>query len=204
MRTLLLSLFSALLLFSIDPAHATVKVGDKAPEFTLPGADGKSHSLSDYKGKIVVLEWNNPGCPYVHKFYDSGAMQKEQAKQKAKGVAWLSINSSAKDKQGYLEGAKQASAYIAEQKAMPDAYLLDHDGKVGKLYGATNTPHMFVIDKNGAIAYQGAPDSIPSADKEDIAKADNYIDAAVNSLIAGKEVATKVTKSYGCGVKYAD
>lgn len=202
MRKFLIPVLSAFALFA-GAASANVKVGDVAPAFTLKGADGKEHSLSDFKGNIVVLEWSNPNCPYVKKFYEGGDMQAEQAKQKSKGVAWLTINSSAEGKEGYLTD-KDAATLVADKKINSDAYLLDADGKVGKTYGATNTPHMFIVDKEGKIAYQGAPDSIPSADKADIAKSENYVNAAVDSLIAGKDVATKVTKAYGCGVKYAD
>src|SRR3712207_683593 len=137
---------AAAVLLGCQPAMAAPPVGSQAPAFQLPDASGKAVSLGQFKGKVVVLEWNNPGCPYVKKHYESGNMQKAQAAAKRDGVVWLTINSSAAGKQGHMNGA-QAKAFVAAQKAQPSAYLLDHQGTVGKSYGAVTTPHMYIIDK---------------------------------------------------------
>ncbi|MDE1153182.1 MAG: thioredoxin family protein [Micavibrio sp.] len=185
------------------PAHADPLTGEAAPAFTLPAADGGTASLADYKGKLVVLEWHNKGCPFVHKQYDSGNMQALQKEYTAKDVIWLTINSSAEGKQGY-ETAAEALATAKDDDAAPTHVLLDADGKVGKLYGAKTTPSMFVIDKDGKLAYAGAIDDKPSTDVDDVKTAKNYVRAALDALAAGKPVETASTKSYGCGVKYAD
>lgn len=188
--------FFAALTFSANAAYAAA-----APDFTAQSADGKTVNLSDYKGKIVVLEWNNPECPFVKKFYNSGAMQKLQKAATAKGVIWLSINSSAEGNQGHAD-AESAKAYIAEHKASPTAYLLDGDGKIGHAYGAKTTPHMFVIDKEGNLAYSGAIDDKASVNPDDIKGAKNYVTAAIDALTAGKTPDVATTQSYGCAVKY--
>jgi len=176
--------------------------GQSAPAFSLPGSDAKPHALADYKGKIVVLEWTNPGCPFVKKWYGSGAMQKLQKEAVAKGVVWLRIISSAPGKQG-AQTAPEAAAYEKEQQVGATATLLDPEGEVGRLYGAKTTPHLFVIDARGQLAYAGAIDSKPSVDPADIAGAKNYVTAALAELAAGKPVSTPSTQSYGCSVKYA-
>lgn len=191
---LLLVLFAA-------PALAKVSVGQPAPDFTLTDSNGKSHSLSEYKGKVVVLEWNNPECPFVGKHYGSGNMQKQQAAATADGVIWLTINSSATGKQGDITGA-EANAYVAKVGGRQTAYLLDPSGQVGHLYGARTTPHMYVIDKSGALRYMGGIDSIKSTDKDDIAKATQYVPQALRELAAGKPVSMPTAEPYGCGVKY--
>ena len=178
-------------------------MGSAAPDFSLTDATGKSHELSEYKGKYVVLEWTNPGCPFVRKHYDSGNMPKLQAEYTKKGVVWLSIDSSAQGEQGYLEGDDAKKAAGGEYKAASEL-LLDHDGKVGHLYGATNTPDMFIIDPEGKVVYEGAIDSIASADKDDIAKATNYVATGLDEAMAGKPVAKASSKPYGCSVKYKD
>ena len=178
-------------------------VGSAAPDFSLTDASGKTHSLDEYKGKYVVLEWTNPGCPFVKKHYDSGNMPKLQQEYTAKGVVWLSIDSSAPGTQGYLAGDDAKKAAESEYKAS-SALLLDHDGKVGHLYGATNTPDMFVIDPEGKLIYEGAIDSIASADQADISKATNYVATGLDEAMAGKPVVKAVSKPYGCGVKYKD
>ncbi|MDB5105182.1 MAG: Peroxiredoxin [Fibrobacteres bacterium] len=175
--------------------------GASAPDFTLPDAAGKNHSLSQYRGKWVVLEWVNYDCPFVKKHYGSGNMQKLQKASRDKGAVWLSINSSAPGKQGHFEGAELAKR-MAEGKAQPDAYLLDPDGKVGMEYKAKTTPTMFVINPEGKVVYAGAIDDKASTDQEDIATAKNYVQAALDAGMAGKTVETASTQSYGCGVKY--
>jgi peroxiredoxin len=182
----------------VQPAQ----VGQTAPNFSLTGGDGKKHSLSDYKGKYVVLEWTNPQCPFVHKFYDSGAMQNLQKEETAKGVVWLRINSSAAG----TEGSQTQEAVAAYEKANNVAStetLLDPSGKVGHLYGARNTPQMFVIDPKGDLIYAGGIDDKPSPDAADIPTAKNYVIAALEESMAGKPVSTPTAKPYGCSVKYA-
>ena len=186
-----------------SPAVAAPAVGSQAPNFRLPDANGKAVSLDQFKGKVVVLEWNNPGCPYVKKHYDSGNMQKTQAAAKKDGAIWLTINSGAPGKQGHMDGA-QAKAFVAAQKAQPTAYLLDTKGIVGKGYGAVTTPHMYVIDKAGKLVYVGGIDDKATADKADIAGARNYVLAALSELKAGNAVSVATSRPYGCSVKYAD
>jgi len=181
---------------------AEVKVGQPAPEFTAVDSTGKSHNLSDFKGKIVVLEWTNHECPFVRKHYESENMQKIQKMATDKGVVWLSVVSSAPGSEGHVDGAK-ADSLTKERNAAPTAVLLDPDGKLGRLYGARTTPHMFVIAEDGTLAYMGAIDSIPSADKADIAKAENYVTQALEQLMKGEAVTNATTQPYGCTVKYA-
>ena len=179
------------------------EVGQLAPDFTLTDTLGQAHALSAFKGKVVVLEWVNHGCPFVMKHYNSGNMQKTQKAAAADGVVWLSICSSASGKQGNLTPTDWIKT-TNEKGAMPTAVLLDADGRVGRLYHATNTPQLFVINAAGVIVYSGAIDSIPSTKPEDVAKAQNYVLAALADVKAGRPVAMPVTKPYGCSVKYAD
>jgi peroxiredoxin len=185
-------------------AHAAVqaKVGAAAPPFTAPATSGTSQSLADLRGKIVVLEWTNHDCPYVRKHYESGNMQALQREATGQGVVWLSIVSSAPGTQGHVT-PPQADELTATRKAAPTAVLLDPKGTVGKLYGATNTPHMYVIDKAGTLAYAGAIDDRPTTRRADIQGANNYVRAALQSMMAGEPVKTPVTRAYGCTVKYA-
>ncbi len=183
-----------------DSKSATI--GQPAPNFTLPGGDGKTHSLSDYKGKFVVLEWTNPNCPFVHKFYDGGAMQKTQAEETGKGVVWLRINSSGPNSPDHQTEA-DVVAYEKANKVASTATLLDPDGKVGHTYGARTTPHMFVIDSKGVLVYAGGIDNKPSHNAEDIATATNYVTAALDEAMAGKPVSKPTAMPYGCSVKYA-
>jgi len=183
------------------PAFADAVIGKPAPEFSAINASGETVKFSDYKGKYVVLEWTNPQCPFVKKFYNEGAMQMLQKRLTNKGIIWLSINSSAKGKEGNMDGAA-ATKYVSDMQAEPTQYLIDADGTVGKLYGAKTTPHMFVIDKAGVLQYAGALDSKPSADPADIADAHNYVMAATNALIEGKKIEVPSTQPYGCNVKY--
>lgn len=181
---------------------ASLRPGAHAPQFTLQGDQGKPVSLADFKGKLVVLEWFNEGCPFVVKHYESGNMQGLQKKYTDLGVVWLSIASSAKGKQGYLADADEAAKSKKEHKAHMSALLLDPKGEVGKAYGAKTTPNMVVIGKDGKVAYLGAIDDKPSTDPEDIPGARNHVAAALDELLAGKPVSLKKTKSYGCSVKY--
>jgi peroxiredoxin len=178
-----------------------VKVGSAAPDFTLKDVNGKTHNLADYKGKFVVLEWFNEGCPFVKKHYTSGNMQKLQKEYTGQDVVWLSISSSAEGEQGHMT-PQTAPKTIGDWKMDSTKVLLDHDGKVGKMYGAKTTPHMFVIDKEGKLIYQGAIDSKPSSNTADIEGAENYVKVALDNSMAGKPVATSSTKPYGCSVKY--
>jgi peroxiredoxin len=184
-------------------AHAAPEVGKAAPDYVFSDINGKEHSIKGFKGKTVVLEWTNPGCPFVKKFYNAGAMQALQANAVKEDVVWVAINSSAKGKEGNLT-VDEAKKYFKDHKVNASAYVLDESGAFGKLYGAKTTPHMFVIDKEGKLAYQGAIDSIKSADAADITKADNYVLEALADLKEGKAIKTTSTAPYGCGVKYAD
>ncbi len=200
MKTLLSSLLIAATIAA--PAIAQPQVGKPAPEFTATDSNGKSHKLSDFKGKTVVLEWTNPDCPFVQKHYTSGNMQALQADATKDGIVWLSINSGAPGKQGHMDGAG-ANRSVAATKARQTAYLLDANGQVGKLYSARTTPHMFVIDPKGTLAYMGGIDSNSSADPATIKTSTNYVKAALADLKAGKPVKTATSQPYGCSVKYA-
>ncbi len=173
----------------------------QAPGIKLSDENGKVHQLSDYRGKTVVLEWFNEGCPFVRKHYDSGSMQKLQKQYTDQGIVWLTISSSAKGKQGYFT-ADAAKASREKEKASMTAILLDSDGKVGKLYGAKTTPHLFIIGSKGEMLYQGAIDDQPSTETEDLAKAKNYVDQALQEILAHKGVSVSKTPPYGCSVKY--
>ncbi len=177
-------------------ARAGAKVGEAAPAFKLDDQSGQMHSLGDFDGKIVVLEWFNEGCPYVVKHYKNGDMNKLAEKYADKDVVWLAVNSTSGK-------SNETNKAIAEKWSIDRPILNDADGKVGKAYGATNTPHMFVIDKSGKIAYMGAIDDNDDADPGVIADSKNHVAAALDALLAGKEVETPQTKAYGCTVKYA-
>jgi peroxiredoxin len=181
--------------------HAAATVGQPAPAFSALDSAGKSRSLEEFKGKTVVLEWVNFDCPFVKKHYGSGNMQKLQKAYTGKGVVWLSINSSAAGKEGHLTAATAEQA-VRERGGAASALLLDATGQVGRLYGAKTTPHMFVIDARGTLAYAGAIDDTPSTDPADVAKAKNYLSAALDAVLAGKPVATASSQPYGCSVKY--
>lgn len=182
-------------------AQAVPSVGQEAPDFALRDATGKTVKLSDFRGKPVVLEWTNPGCPYVRKHYDSGNMAATQQDATSRGAVWLSINSTEKDSGDYLEPARLA-AWQKERKVQPTATLMDEEGTAGRAYGARTTPHMYIVDAKGRLAYVGGIDSIPSADPADIPKATNHVKQAVADLVAGRPVATAVTRPYGCSIKY--
>lgn len=191
----------AALIFSAQLAVAAPETGKPAPDFTAKDVLEQEVKLSALKGKLVVLEWTNPGCPFVKKFYSGGDMQKLQAEYTEKGIVWIRINSSAEGKEGH-QTAKDAIALAKEQKAAATHTILDAKGTLGHLYEAKTTPHMFVIAKDGTLAYQGAIDTIRSPNPTDIAKAENYVASALDALLADKPVATAATQPYGCGVKY--
>lgn len=177
------------------------EVGKPAPDFKAKDAAGKEVALADFKGKVVVLEWNNFECPFVKKHYDSGNMQKLQSTYTGKGVVWLTVNSGAEGKQGTLSAAAAQEAVTAH-KVNASHYLLDTDGAVGKAYGAKTTPHMFVIGKEGTLVYNGAIDSKNTTKAEDISTSENYLSAAVDAALEGKPVVISKTEPYGCSVKY--
>lgn len=185
-----------------SPATAAIETGTRASNFILTDSSGKKVSLQDYKGKTVVLEWHNPGCPFVQKHYNSGNMQKTQAAAKAQGVVWLTINSGAKGKQGDLTPA-EAQAMMKDQNFKSDHYLFDRAGQVGKAYGARTTPHMYIIDGDGHLVYQGGIDDKPTANPADIDGARNHVTAALAEIKAGKAVSVAESRPYGCSVKYA-
>jgi peroxiredoxin len=194
--TILTSLV-ATAVFAFDPPP----VGSVAPDFSLADAKGETHSLSQYKGKYVVLEWFNPECPFVKKHYGSGNMQNLQKEFTDKGVAWMTIDSNAPGTEGNLT-AEQAEKIMTAWKTHQTALLLDPDGKVGHSYGAKNTPNMVVIDPDGKIAYEGAIDSKATPNPADIPTSTNYVKAALEESLTGKPVSNPKTKPYGCSVKY--
>lgn len=178
------------------------EVGNPAPDFTLTAADGEKHSLSDFEGQYVVLEWLNFGCPFVGKHYDSGNMQQLQETYTDKGVVWLSIVSSAPGKQGYYPPEEMVQQKKKHNGNMT-AILMDPSGNVGKTYGATVTPHMYVINPDGELLYRGGIDDKPTTDQADIEGATNYVRGALNAAMNGEEVSPKRAEPYGCTVKYA-
>jgi len=186
-------------LFSIVSAFS-VQVGDKAPAFELINQEGKTVKLSDYLGKVVILEWTNPECPFVKPHYNSGGMQKQQSAATEKGMIWLQMNSSASGKSGFLANPEAAKSLYESQKMKSSGYLLDPKGTVGKSYGAKTTPHLFMIDPQGVIIYAGAIDANPQPDYDP--KAQNYIELAIKEILEGKKISVSSTKPYGCPVKY--
>lgn len=180
---------------------AQAVIGQPAPEFTLTDMDGNTHSLSDFRGKTVVLEWVNPECPFVVKHYSSGNIPEMQKSATDDGVVWLLINSGKDGAQGVYAPAK-AKQWMEKNDAAPTAYLNDRSGDVGRSYGAKTTPHMFVITADGTLVYDGAIDSIPSAKKDDLARAENYVKAALTAVKAGERPERSKTNPYGCSVKY--
>jgi hypothetical protein len=182
-------------------AHAAPQIGKPAPDFAAVDSNGKAVRLSDYRGKIVVLEWTNDGCPYVQKHYGSGNMQTLQKDETAKGIVWLTIISSAPGEQGFA-GGEEANALTKSRGAAPTAVLLDPEGQVGHLYDARTTPHMFIVNGDGSLVYMGGIDNKPTTNAADIASAKNYVRAALDEVLAGKPVGDAVTRPYGCSVKY--
>jgi hypothetical protein len=182
-------------------AHAA-RVGEPAPDFTATDTHGQSQKLSEYRGKCVVLEWHNRDCPFTRKHYASGNMQRLQKEWTAKSVVWFTVISSAPGQQGYITGAAE-NAYVREMNAGPTAVLLDPQGELGHLYDAKTTPHMFVINPQGILIYNGAIDDKATTDEFDISGARNYVSAAFEEAMAGKPVSQPTSRPYGCSVKYA-
>jgi peroxiredoxin len=201
-KTKLILLTLTAICTSVLQAAEAPRVGAPAPGFSLPDSQGKTHSLGDFKGKYVVLEWFNPGCPFVQKHYRTDNMQQLQKEFTGKEVAWLTIDSSAKGEEGYLT-PEEANKQVADWKMKPTALLLDPAGKVGREYAATNTPHMYVIDPHGKLIYSGAIDDKPTTNPKDVAGATNYVKAALTEAMAGKPVTTSNSRAYGCSIKYA-
>jgi peroxiredoxin len=184
-------------------AAFAVKAGDPAPDFTGADSHGQTHKLSDYRGKFVVLEWHNNGCPFTKKHYESGNMQRLQKEWTNKGVVWFTVISSSPGSQGYVTAGEE-NDYMQKMHAAPTAALLDAKGDIGHLYGAKTTPHMFVINPQGQVVYNGAIDDKPTPDPSDINGAKNYVSEALQQAMAGQTVAVATTRPYGCSVKYSD
>lgn len=199
LRKLLSSFFVTALIAS--SAMAQVTSNQIAPNFSAADTNGQQHSLADYKGKFVVLEWFSPDCPFVKKHYNSDNIPQLQKEYTAKGVVWLSIDSSAPGNEGNYPPA-QLNAFMKDKGGFPTAVFADTDGKIGRLFGAQTTPHIFIIDPKGILIYQGAIDDTPSADIDDLKTAKNYVRATLDAAMNGKPVAINTTKSYGCSVKY--
>lgn len=197
----ILSFFGVAALLLYSSISYAAAVGKAAPAFTLSGIDGEEYSLSDFAGKVVVLEWTNYGCPFVKKHYKSGNMQALQESAKDMEVVWLSICSSAPGKQGHMSAAEWKEA-AKDHGVESHAVLIDEDGSVGRMYGAKVTPHMYVIDAAGTLVYDGAIDSIASASVSDIERAEQYVSNAIEATLAGKPVSVSKSKPYGCGIKY--
>ena len=189
------------LLVAAGTAVAAPQIGQSAPEFTLTDSNGQSHNLSDFKGKFVVLEWLNHGCPFVQKHYDGGNMQGLQKEYTGKDVVWLSIASSAPGKQGHMS-PEETNKTKEEKGSAATAVLLDADGAVGKLYDAKVTPELYVINPEGVLVYAGAIDDKKSTDPADVAGAKNYVKQALDEAMAGKPVSEPTITAYGCGIKY--
>src|SRR5580704_13139154 len=198
-RSLLMG--SVALAFAPATVFASADLGKVAPAFSATDSNGKGWSLAELKGKVVVLETTNHDCPYVGKHYRAGNMQAQQREAAAKGVVWLTVAASAPGEQGYVT-ASQANEIVMKNKAAPSAVLLDPQSKIARAYGATVTPHMYIIDKTGTLVYKGGIDSIPSADIADIAKAKQYVRVGLDEVLAGKPVSDSSTRPYGCSLKY--
>jgi len=183
-----------------SPAFAAVAVGQDAPDFSATDTAGKTRKLSDYKGKLVVLEWTNPGCPFVQKHY-SGNMQGLQKEFSGKGVIWLVINSTETGSGDYLAPAKLAD-WMRDKQAAATATLMDESGKIGQLYGARTTPHMYIVSPQGQLVYAGAIDSIPSGRVDDIKTATNYVRQGLSEALGGKAISMPTSRAYGCSIKY--
>lgn len=190
-----------LAVFAVPTFAAKAKIGEMAPDFTLTDIEGNTHQLSDFKGKTVVLEWVNPDCPFVKKHYMSGNLPTLQSNATADDTVWLTINSGSPGAQGDYDEAA-AKAWMKKAGAAPTAYMRDRDGDVGRLYGAKTTPHMYVINPEGDLVYNGAIDSIPSANQGDLGKAENYVTAALTAVKSGDLPERSATQPYGCNVKY--
>jgi peroxiredoxin len=203
MRRYIPVMTAALAMAVCGSASANLATGGPARDFKLRDTDNNVVSLSQYRGKTVVVEWHNPECPFVKKHYNSGNMQATQAGAKAQGAVWLTVNSSAPGKQGHMNGA-QAAALAKTQKLASTEYLLDPSGVVGKAWAAKTTPHLFIVDGTGKLRYQGAIDDKPTPNPADVKGARNHVTAALAEIKAGKAVSVAETKPYGCSVKYSD
>lgn len=197
------TLFALPLLLAAAGAQAAATVGQPAPEITLKDTTGKTVRLSDFKGKHVVLEWTNPGCPFVRKHYDSGNMPATQKDAAGKDVVWLAVNSTEKASGDYLEPAK-LSGWLKERQSVPTAILMDEEGTAGRAYGARTTPHMYIVNPQGQLIYAGGIDSIASAKVDDIPRATNYVKTGLAEALAGKPLTAATTRPYGCSIKYKD
>lgn len=195
--------FASLLALLVSLPGWTARVGEPAPDFSAKDTFGKTYTLSEYKGKYVVLEWHNRYCPYTHKHYASGNMQRLQKEWTARGVVWFTVISSAPGLQGYVTAADE-NAYVSRVNAAPTAVLLDPSGQLGHLYEARTTPDMYIINPQGVLIYEGAIDDKPTTDIADVATARNYVSVALEEAMAGKSVSVAVTRPYGCSVKYAN
>lgn len=182
-------------------ALAAPAVGQPAPDFIGVDTAGKQHRLSDFAGKFVVLEWTNPGCPFVRKHYGSGNMPATQKAATAKGVVWLAINSTERAASDYLKPTA-LDAWMEDQSGAPTAVLMDEDGVIGRTYGARTTPHIFIVDPKGTLVYAGGIDSIPSSRPDDIKTATNYVNQALGEAYDGKAISAATTRPYGCSIKY--
>jgi peroxiredoxin len=201
MKMLAALFVSACLAGASTLASATAQPGQQAPAFALTSVDGKKVSLADFKGKYVVLEWVNPECPYVRRHYDTGNMPELQKELATKGVVWLAVNSSSQSS-GEFTPPEQMAKWIAAKGGAPRATLIDKDGKVGRLYGARTTPHMYLIDPQGKLIYAGAIDDKRWANAEETKNARNHVRAALTESMSGKPVSVAATSPYGCSVKY--
>ena len=201
-KTVIFTAVIALAAYSVPAAYAMPEIGKAAPDFEgVNVLDGSNFKLSDHKGQVVVLEWTNHECPFVHKHYDSGNMQATQAKAAELGALWVSIVSSCEGKQGFVS-AEEAKKIVEEQGAHPAVKLLDPKGDIGHLYDAKTTPDMYIIDAQGNLAYSGALDNAPTPDPASVKDAENYVLEALNELHEGKSVSVPLTQPYGCGIKY--
>ncbi len=198
----LVPFFTAAFAATVPLAASAADVGQTAPPFTLKDLAGKDRSLSEFKGKVVVLEWNNPNCPFVQKHYNSMNMQALQKEFGGREVVWLAVNSTATSAPDYMDPASLVK-WNADKAATPRAYLMDASGTVGKSYGAKTTPHMYVIDPSGKLVYAGGIDDKRSTNVEDVKTAKNYVKAALDETLAGRPVSTSTATPYGCSVKYA-
>lgn len=199
-RRTLLSAAALLALGAHLPARAA-RVGQPAPDFSLPDTGGKAVRLADFRGRFVVLEWTNPGCPFVRKHYESGNMGATQKLARDQGVAWLAINSTETASGDYLEPPRLAN-WLKQHQGVPTAVLMDPEGTTGRAYDAKTTPHLYIVDPQGMLVYAGGIDSIASARVSDIEKATNHVKAALADIAAKRPIAQAVTKPYGCTIKY--
>ncbi len=197
------ALAAAAFALTLTNAAAQAVVGQPAPAFSVTDAAGKTVSLADFKGRHVVLEWVNPGCPYVVKHYGSGNMQGTQKEAAAKGVVWLSVNSTAADHGDYRSPAAMAQ-WMQQQQAAATHTLMDSEGRVGRAFGARTTPHLYIVDPKGVLVYAGGIDNRPTANPADIAGATNHVKVALGEALAGKPLSQPTTRPYGCSIKYAN